>query len=211
MLLPSQQATLKAVQEPGSEAAKFSRKLDFLILPIVVFAIMAAVHIHFMLTGGDWDFWVDWKDRQFWITVSPIVLMILLAPLQAIFWTHFRLPIGATVAGLLLILGEWINRYFGFFLWSHFPISLVWPATVLAGCMFLDLVLGLTRNYLMVTVFGALGYALLFPAANWYMLAPYRLPMELQGSLVSMADYIGFHFARTATPEYLRIDRKSVV
>jgi len=204
-LLPNQEISLKALLIPDSEASKFSRKLDFLILPIVVFAIMAAVHIHFMLTAGDWDFWVDWKDRQFWITVSPVVLMIILGAIQAIFWVHFRLPIGATVCGLLLILGEWINRYFGFFLWSHFPMSLIWPATMIAGCMFLDLVLGLTRNHLMVSVFGALGYALLFPAANWFILAPFRLPMELQGSMISVADYIGFHFTRTATPEYLRI------
>ena len=205
LLLDSQQKTLEAVLIPGSEAAKFSRLIDFLILPIVVFAVWAAIHIHFMLTGGDWDFWIDWKDRQWWVTISPVVLMILVAAIQAIFWTHFRLPIGATLCALLLILGEWINRYFGFYLWSHFPISMVWPATMLAGCMFLDLTLASTRNYLMVAIFGALGYGLLFPIVNWYMLAPYRLPIELQGGMVSVADYIGFHFTRTATPEYLRL------
>ncbi len=204
-LLSSQKITLNALTRPGSEAASFSRKIDFLILPIVVFAVMAAVHLHFMLTGGDWDFWVDWKDRQYWVTVTPITLIFLVAAIQAIFWIHFRLAIGATVCGVVLLLGEWLSRYFGFFLWSHFPMSLIWPAMVLPSCLFLDLVLMSTRNYLATAIFGALGFALLFPTANWFILAPYHLPMELQGQLVSVADYIGFTFTRTATPEYLRI------
>jgi len=204
-LTPSQTRVLELLRDPTSKAAKFSRVLDFLILPIVVFALIAAFHIHFMLTGGDWDFWVDWKDRQFWVTVTPIVMMILIAAVQAIFWVNFRLPIGATVMTLLLVIGEWASRYFGFFLWSHFPISLVWPASVIASGIFLDMVLMLTGSYMMTAIFGAIGFALLFPLQNWPILAPYRLPMQHQGELLSVADYIGFVFSRTSTPEYLRI------
>jgi methane/ammonia monooxygenase subunit A len=25
------------------------------------------------LTGGDWDFWTDWKDRCLWVIVVSIV------------------------------------------------------------------------------------------------------------------------------------------
>ena len=204
-LAPEQKRVLLELLKPGSEAARYSRKLDFLIVPIVVFAVMAAFHIHFMLTGGDWDFWVDWKDRQFWVTVTPIVMMIIVAAIQAIFYTHFRLPIGATLCGIVLVLGEWLNRYFGFYLWSHFPMSLVWPAMVIPMCMYLDLVLHLSRNWLITAFLGSLGFALLFPVSNWFILAPFRLPIEIQGQLLSVADYIGFTFSRTATPEYLRI------
>jgi len=174
-------------------------------VPIVVFAVMAAFHIHFMLTGGDWDFWVDWKDRQYWVTVTPIAMMIIVAAIQAIFYAHFRLAIGATLCGVVLVLGEWLNRYFGFYLWSHFPMSLIWPAIVIPMCLYLDLVLHLTRSYMVTAIFGAVGFALLFPTGNWFILAQFRVPIEIQGELLSVADYIGFTFSRTATPEYLRI------
>ncbi len=201
----SQQRVLQELLKSDSEASKYSRKLDFLIVPIVVFAVMAAFHIHFMLTGGDWDFWVDWKDRQYWVTVTPIVMMIIVAAIQAIFYAHFRLAIGATLCGVVLVLGEWLNRYFGFYLWSHFPMSLVWPAIVIPMCLYLDLVLHLTRSYMITAALGAIGFALMFPTSNWFILAQFRLPIEIQGELLSVADYIGFSFSRTATPEYLRI------
>ncbi|MBE9539295.1 MAG: methane monooxygenase/ammonia monooxygenase subunit A [Proteobacteria bacterium] len=204
-LEPSQERVLQELLKPNSQMSRFSRKLDYFIIAIVMFAVMGAFHIHFMLTGGDWDFWVDWKDRQFWVTVTPIVLMIVIAAFQAIFYQHFRLPIGATLCGILLILGEWLNRYFGFYLWSHFPMSLVWPALVIPMCLWLDLVLHLSRSFILTAIIGALGFALMFPASNWAILAAFRVPIEVQGTLLSMADYIGFTFSRTATPEYLRI------
>ena len=46
---------------------------------------------------------------------------------------------------------------------------------------------------------------MLFPLQNWPILAAYRIPVEHQGELISVADFIGFSFSRTATPEYLRI------
>ena len=204
-LTASQTRVLNLLRDPNSKAAGFSRLVDFLIVPIVVFALIAAFHIHFMLTGGDWDFWVDWKDRQFWVTVTPIVQMILIAAVQAIFWVNFRLPIGATIMGVCLLIGEWVNRYFGFYLWSHFPMSLVWPASVLASCIWIDMILALTGSYMMTAIFGCIGYGMLFPLQNWPILAAYRIPVEHQGELISVADFIGFSFSRTATPEYLRI------
>ena len=204
-LTASQARVLDMLRDPTSKAAKFSRVLDWFILPIVIFALIAAFHIHFMLLGGDWDFWVDWKDRQYWVAVTPIMMMILVGAVQGIFWHHFRLPIGATVMCLLLVIGEWISRYFGFFLWSHFPMSLIWPASVIASGIVLDMVLTITGSYMMTALFGAMGFALIFPLQNWPILAAFRLPMEHQGELISVADYVGFVFSRTATPEYLRI------
>ena len=56
-----------------AEAVKVSRTLDYMILFTLFFIILGGYHIHFMLTGGDWDFWADWKDRRLWVTVCPIV------------------------------------------------------------------------------------------------------------------------------------------
>jgi methane/ammonia monooxygenase subunit A len=56
-----------------AEAVKVSRTFDYLILFTAFFVILGGYHIHYMLTGGDWDFWTDWKDRRLWVTVAPIV------------------------------------------------------------------------------------------------------------------------------------------
>ena len=65
-------------------------------------AVTAVFHRHFMLTVGDWDFWIDWKDRQYWVTATPVVLIMFPAALQYVFWERFRLPIAATLAMLAL-------------------------------------------------------------------------------------------------------------
>ena len=86
-------------------------------------AVTAAFHLHFMLTVGDWDFWIDWKDRQYRVTATPVVLIMFPAALQYVFWERFRLPIGATLAMLALTFGVWVSRTMGFHLWSYFPFS----------------------------------------------------------------------------------------
>ena len=95
-------------------AANLSARLDVIISIIIAFAITAAFHLHFMLLAGDWDFWVDWKDRQYWVTLMPIVAITFPAALQYVMWERFRLPIGATLSITLLMIGAWIARYFGF-------------------------------------------------------------------------------------------------
>jgi len=86
-----------------------------LLLVIALFLIMiGGYHVHFMLTAGDWDFWIDWKDRRFWPTVLPIMLVTFVAAAQYFFWEHFRLPFGATFVSLALLTGEWIDRYVSF-------------------------------------------------------------------------------------------------
>jgi methane/ammonia monooxygenase subunit A len=186
------------------ENAALSHTFDILVVIIMFIAVTAAFHLHFMLTVGDWDFWVDWKDREYWVTVTPIVLIMFPAALQYVFWEKFRLPIAATVAMLALTVGIWISRTFGFEMWSYFPLSLVWPATMIAGGLVLDAVLLLTGNALLTAIVGGMSFGLLFYPTNWPLLAPYRLPMEAMNSMVSVGDYIGYAFTRTSTPEYLR-------
>jgi methane/ammonia monooxygenase subunit A len=187
-----------------AEQVRISRTIDLLIIPIVFFAVVAGFHIHFMLTVGDWDFWVDWKDRQFWVTATPVLAITFPAALQQLTWEKFRLPIGATLCAICLTFGVWMSRYFAFYLWSEFPMSLVWPATIIPCAIFLDMVLMLTTSWLLTSVIGGMGFALLFWPANWVMLAAYHPPVEIMGNLASVADYIGYTFTRTSTPEYLR-------
>ncbi len=186
-------------------AASLSRRFDFLLAVIVGLAIMSAFHLHFMLLAGDWDFWVDWKDRQWWPTLTPIVAITFPAAVQYVFWEKFRLPIGATFSLTLLVLAEWASRYGGFNLWSDFPVSLTWPATIIPGAIVLDCVLLLTGNFLLTAIFGGMAFGLMFYSGNWPMLAAYRIPMEVMNTMVSVGDYIGYAFPRTATPEYVRL------
>jgi len=188
----------------GGEKWRISRTLDVLAAVIVFLAVTAAYHIHFMLTAGDWDFWVDWKDRQYWVTITPVLAIAFPAALQYITWVKFRLPFGATLCAVCLLFGIAMTREFAFVQWSQFPMSLVWPATLLPGAIVLDCVLVLTGNMLFTAIVGGMAYALLFWPANWVMLAAYHLPAEVMVSMVSVADYIGYAYTRTATPEYLR-------
>lgn len=186
-------------------SATISRTFDWLVVVILYFAVTGAFQIHFILLGGDWDFWVDWKDRQWWPVVLPIVTIMFPAALQQIFWVNFRLPLGATFAALTLVLAEWISRVQGFHWWTDYPLSFVWPATIIPSALVLDAVLLLTGNFLLTAIIGGAGFALLFYPSNWPMLAPYHLAMEVQGILMSVADYMGFGYVRTATPEYIRL------
>jgi methane/ammonia monooxygenase subunit A len=61
---------------------------------VILFAVLlGSFHIHYMLLAGDWDFWIDFKDRRMWPTVTLIVAMCFAAASQSFFWTRFRLPI----------------------------------------------------------------------------------------------------------------------
>ena len=103
--------------------------------------MIGGYHVHFMLTMGDWDFWIDWKDRRFWPTVLPIMLVTFPAAAQYYFWEHFRLPFGATFLTLALLTGEWIDRYVSFWGWTFFPITLCWPTSLVPMALYLDIVL----------------------------------------------------------------------
>jgi methane/ammonia monooxygenase subunit B len=190
---------------PASPAARVSRTFDFLVAAAIFIVLVAAYHIHVELTIGDWDFWVDWKDREFWPTFTPVLLITFPAAVQYVLWTYFRLPIGATLCCLGLLIGEWIVRVHGFHIWAWFPFTLIWPATMLPGAIALDLVLMLSGNFIMTGIFGGMLFALLFYPANWPMLAAYRLPLEHIGSLLTVGDMIGYVYPRSSMPEYLRI------
>ncbi|MGH6796676.1 MAG: methane monooxygenase/ammonia monooxygenase subunit A, partial [Methylocella sp.] len=72
-----------------AEAATAVRTADLLILTFLFLIMIGGYHVHAMLTMGDWDFWVDWKDRRMWPTVLPIMLVTFPAAAQYFFWEHF--------------------------------------------------------------------------------------------------------------------------
>ncbi|MBT9599055.1 MAG: methane monooxygenase/ammonia monooxygenase subunit A [Vitreoscilla sp.] len=188
---------------PQSE--RWSRTFDLLIVVIAAFLVWAVSHINFLLFAGDWDFFIDWKDRQYWVLIYPISVIVTAAAFQAIFWHLFRLPIGATASMLLLLLSVWIVRYHAWEGWAGFPLSLVVPGTCLMGALALDALLVITRSWVLTGAFGGVLFAMLFYPSNWPYLAPYFLPVEHMGSVAPLADLIGYTFPRTATPEYIRI------
>jgi methane/ammonia monooxygenase subunit A len=158
-----------------------------------------------MLTAGDWDFWVDWKDRRMWPTVVPILGVTFCAASQAFWWVNFRLPFGAVFAALGLLIGEWINRYVNFWGWTYFPISLVFPSALIVPAIWLDVILLLSGSYVITAVVGSLGWGLLFYPNNWPAIAAFHQATEQNGQLMTLADLIGFHFVRTSMPEYIRM------
>jgi len=188
-----------------AEAAGCVQTTDWMLLTLLFFAVLGGYHVHFMLTAGDWDFWVDWKDRRMWPTVVPILGVTFCAAAQAFFWVNFRLPFGAVFAALGLLIGEWINRYVNFWGWTYFPISLVFPSALIVPAIWLDVILLLSGSYVITAVIGALGWGLLFYPNNWPAIGQFHQATEQHGQLMSVADLIGFHFVRTSMPEYIRM------
>lgn len=187
------------------QAARVSRIFDFLVVAAVVTLFTGAIHLHTMLLAGDWDMFTDWKDRQYWPLILPVVLIMFPAALQAIFWKYFRLPIGATIAATCLMLGVAITRPVQFVLWTDYPLNMVLPAQMIAGAIVLDVFLLVLRNPLFTAIFGGFAFAFLYYPSNYTILAPFYVPVSHQGMMASMADLIGYVYPRSATPEYIRI------
>ena len=187
------------------EAARLSRIWDWCVVAAVALLFMGAIHLHVMLSVGDWDMFVDWKDRQFWVLVFPVSTLMIPAALQAVFWHYFRLPIGMTLGAVLLLVATWITRWMGWHVWGYFPFTMGVPATIIAGAMACDTILLIVRNALLTSTFGGFAFALLFYPSNWPALVAYFLPVEHQGMVASVADLIGYTFPRSGTPEYIRL------
>ena len=56
---------------------------DWILLFVLFLVLLGSYHIHYMLLAGDWDFWIDFKDRRMWPTVAPIVAMCFAAAAQS--------------------------------------------------------------------------------------------------------------------------------
>ncbi|MGH7965751.1 MAG: bacterial ammonia monooxygenase, subunit AmoA [Candidatus Binatia bacterium] len=191
--------------ERMSEAARLERTFDWIVIFVAACLFIAAFHLHVMLFVGDWDFWTDWKDRRWWVTVTPIALITFPAAVQTFLWEKLRLPFGATFCILLLVIGEWLTRSFHFYGWVSYPLNFTWPATMLPSALVLDIILMQTGSVILTAIVGSLVWAAMFYPGNWPMLAPFRVPVEYLGNVMSLSDLQGYQYIRTSTPEYLRI------
>lgn len=72
---------------------RLSRHYDYLVLVVVILVMTGAFHLSTILTVGDWDFWLDWKDRQWWPLVYPLMTITFPAAVQDVLWNNFRLPL----------------------------------------------------------------------------------------------------------------------
>ncbi|OAI07208.1 MULTISPECIES: bacterial ammonia monooxygenase, subunit AmoA [Methylomonas] len=187
------------------ETATVSRIYDYLILVLAGFLYIGSYHLHFMLTVGDWDFWLDWKDRQYWPLVTPVLMIAWPAAVQSVLWTHFRLPMGATLSVVGLMLGMWITRVTAYQIWTNYPLNFVLPATMIPSALVLDAILMLSPSFLVTAIAGGASFALLFYPTNWPIFAMFHVPIEWQGGLQTIADQFGFEYLRAGMPEYLRI------
>ena len=190
---------------PTSASRGYERIADWLILAILFWTLAVSFKTSEVLTVGAWDMWVDWKDREWWPLLYPLLCIGFPAVSQAIFWKHFRLPIGATFSVLGIMLATWWALFMGHMWWTGFPLTLVWSATLLPSALLLDAVLLLTGNWVVTAIVGGALFSIVFYPANWPMLAPFRLVVEHMGQLATVADVIGYTFTRTSMPEYLRI------
>jgi len=51
---------------------RYERIADCLILAVLFFTIAASFKTTEVLTVGDWEMWVDWKDREWWPLLYPL-------------------------------------------------------------------------------------------------------------------------------------------
>jgi len=187
------------------------RNIDIMVIPIIVILFAGIFSFHFSLTVGDWDFWVDWRDRRWWPLVTPLSLLVLPAVFGYVFWVKVRLPLAATLTILCLGVVSWFSRYLNFEVFAGFPMNMVAPSTYVALGLLIDTTLLLTRSFFWTGLFGAFMAGLLIYPLNWPLMAPYRVPIEYNGVMVTVADLMGYEYVRTSIPEYVRIIEKSTL
>ena len=195
----------------GKTAARYSMYWDMIVVAAVILLFMAVIPISTTLMVGDWDFFIDWRDRQYWPLVFPVVAIWYCAALGAAFWEGFRLPIGGTVAAVLLLLGFWLPRYVNWHLFANYPFSMVTPTQIIAGGLMLDGALLIFRHYLPTAIVGGFLFGFCFYFANYGPIAGFFQPVEHQGSIAPVADMIGYTYVRSGTPEYIRIVERSTL
>ena len=204
-----QRFDLSVLTRPSAQ--KFYKRFDGIIIFVLFAFIALGIMLQYSLTAGDWDYWVDWRDRRWWPLVTPITFMIFIGGFMYPVWRAFRLPIIATAVTTLLALCSWVSRYYNFHLFADFPMSFVFPSTYIALGILMDCVLAMTRSMIMTTIVGAFLFAGLLWPVNWPLLAAYKVPVEYNGLLLSVSDLMGYEYVRTTTPEYLRIIEESTL
>jgi methane/ammonia monooxygenase subunit A len=104
------------------------RKWDLVFWVTAAFVVGAAADITKQLFAGDWDFWTDWKDRQWWPIITPFAIIIGSA-LQYIQWLAWRFPTGMTYTAGCMFLCTLVGRWLQWGAFVYYPMNFVWPAT----------------------------------------------------------------------------------
>src|SRR4029453_6269719 len=84
-------------------------KFDLVFWVTAAFVVGGAADITKLLFAGDWDFWTDWKDYQWWPVVTAFGTIIIPSALQYIQWAAWRFPTGATYTAVSLFLLSWLG------------------------------------------------------------------------------------------------------
>jgi len=195
----------------NKEAARYSLYWDLMVVTAVILLFAGVIPLSNSLMVGDWDFFIDWRDRQYWPLVWPTVAIWYPVALQAIFWENFRVPIGATVGAVLLLLPCWLIRWGQWHEFANYPMSMIMPGQVVAGALILDGMLLVFRHFLFTAIVGGFLFGSTFYFVNFGPIAGFFQPVEHMGSVAPVSDVIGYSFPRSATPEYIRIVERSTL
>src|SRR5712691_5962505 len=181
------------------------RTWDIAFWITAAFVVAGAADITRLLFAGDWDFWTDWKDRQFWPIITPFAFIIIPSALQYIQWLAWRFPTGATYTAVSMFLASWVGRVFQWQGFVSYPLVFVWPATIIPAGIFLDWILLKTKSFVLTSIFGSIVWTFAFWVSNYMTLAPYLQPTQFMGNVLTVADVQGIEYLRGQTPEYLRL------
>lgn len=187
------------------------KNIDLATIPLL-FLLFGGISVFlFALTVGDWDFWMDWRDRRWWPLVTPFSLILLPAVLGVFMWNKFRLPLGATFAMMSFLAASWVSRYTNFHGFAGFPLNFVSPSTWVGLGILLDCTILVSRSWFITGFVGAFLFGLLTYTINWPIFAPFRIPVDYNDTMVTVADLMGYMYIRTAIPEYVRIIEESTL
>lgn len=190
---------------------RLERQVDWIVIASLVLIIGAASGFTLAVTMGDWEYWVDWKDRRFWPLIPPVLMMVFPAAILGITWTKLRIPFGATFAVLSYGLLKWVSLFVNFEMFAGFPMTMVWQSTFIPMAIVLDCIMVITGSVFVTGFVGAFLWGILMYPANWIMLAGFHEPILYNGELVTAADLLGYQYIRTGLPEYVRMIERSTL
>lgn len=202
---------IEAAALSGTERKRLYAQVDWVVIPVLVLILTAVLSFEFALLVGDWDYWIDWRDRRWWPLVTPLALTVLPGVFGYLLWSRFRLPLAGTLSILTLLASSWLSRYLNFHGFAGFPMNMVFPSSYVGLGLLVDCILLLTRSFFFTGLFGGFLMGLLVYPLNWPLIAPFMVPVEMHGTLMTVADTMGFQYVRTAIPEYVRIIEQSTL
>jgi methane/ammonia monooxygenase subunit A len=181
------------------------RTWDAVFWITAIFVVAGAADITKLLFAGDWDFWTDWKDAQWWVVVTAFATIIIPSALQWIQWVAWRFPTGATYTAVAMFLAAWVGRYFQWHVAEYYPMNFVWPISIVGAGILLDWLLMKTRSFVLTSLIGGPIWAIAVWGFNYVPLAPFLEPAHFMDNVLTVADVQGIAYIRTQTPEYLRL------